>query len=189
MYMCMYMCMYVYIQYVYMRTLSPQWCGPTSFLLGPEEATIDASVKNAADFTSSSWSARIFEQCPVSALHTNQVQIHTSSETMKIDMIFDKRLQRRKEQQHTQKITHPLFLRVSTCLHTRVSASGALADVHHWCSRLFVAYRICGPVHLGRCGGGRLQQPTPPNIVRLFLQAMTGVGLGASWMLSLSEAG
>ena len=92
-----------------LRTLSPQWCGPTSFLLGPEEATIDASVKNAADFTSSSWSARIFEQCPVSALHTNQVQIHTSSETMKIDMIFDKRLQRRKEQQHTQKITHPLL--------------------------------------------------------------------------------
>ena len=60
-----------------LRTLSPQWCGPTSFLLGPEEATIDASVKNAADFTSSSWSARIFEQCPVSALHTNQVQIQT----------------------------------------------------------------------------------------------------------------
>ena len=53
--------------------------------------------------------------------------------------------------------------RRSPCLRVSVFA-GALADVHHWFSRLFVAHRIFGPVHLGRSGGGRLQQPTPAGI-------------------------
>ena len=67
---------------------------------------------------------------------------------------------------------HPLFLREGDLLAWRRLSvfAGALADVHHWCSRLFVAHRIFGPVHLGRSGGEADCSSQLP-------QAMAGIGL------------